>query len=197
MMQEDQKHWDEKHAAGHGEDSPSSFLEEVLRSKSWTIGLGRALDIATGKGRNAVFLAEHGFKVDAMDISAVALEEARKIAQAKKLDIKFIEADLDHAELPEAAYELIVDFNFLERALIPKIKSALKPGGHIVFETFLIDQKELGHPRNPAYLLGHNELLDLFRDFRVLYYQEGKVIEEGKESYRAGLLGQKVRSTFE
>jgi SAM-dependent methyltransferase len=197
MMQEDQKHWDEKHAAGHGEDSPSSFLEEVLRSKSWTIRLGRALDIATGKGRNAVFLAEHGFKVDAMDISAVALEEARKIAQAKKLDIKFIEADLDHAELPEAAYELIVDFNFLERALIPKIKSALKPGGHIVFETFLIDQKELGHPRNPAYLLGHNELLDLFRDFRVLYYQEGKVIEEGKESYRAGLLGQKVRSTFE
>lgn len=192
MAQEDQKHWDEKRAVGHGEDSPSSFLEEVFRSKSWPIQPGKALDIATGKGRNAVFLAEHGFRVDAMDISAVALEEARKIAQAKKLDINFIEADLDHAELPEAAYELIVNFNFLERGLIPKMKVALKPGGHIVFETFLIDQKELGHPRNPAYLLGHNELLDLFRDFRVLYYREGKMIEGVKESYRAGLFAQKV-----
>jgi tellurite methyltransferase len=193
MATEDQQTWDEKHAAGHGEESPSPFLEEIFRSDAWTIQPGRALDIATGKGRNAVFLAEHGFKVDAMDISAVALEEARKIAQAKKLDIKFIEADLDHAELPEAAYELIVDFNFLERALIPKIKSALKPGGHIVFETFLIDQKELGHPRNPAYLLGHNELLDLFRDFRVLYYREGKMVEGAKEAYRAGLFAQKAR----
>jgi tellurite methyltransferase len=189
---EDQKHWDEKHAGGHGEDSPSSLMEEIFRGRSWPIQPGKALDIATGKGRNAVFLAEHGFKVDAMDISAVALEEARKIAQAKKLDINFIEADLDHAELPEAAYELIVNFNFLERGLIPKMKVALKPGGHIVFETFLIDQKELGHPRNPAYLLGHNELLDLFRDFRVLYYREGKMIEGVKESYRAGLFAQKV-----
>lgn len=192
MAQEDQKHWDEKRAVGHGEDSPSSFLEEVFRSKSWPIQPGKAFDVATGKGRNAVFLAEHGFKVDAMDISAVALEEARKTAQARKLNINFIVADLDHAELPEAAYELIVNFNFLERGLIPKIKVALKPGGHIVFETFLIDQKELGHPQNPAYLLGHNELLDLFRDFRVLYYREGKMIEGVKESYRAGLFAQKV-----
>ena len=92
-----------------------------------------------------------------------------------------------------SAYDLITNFNFLERALIPKMKTALKPGGHMIFETYLIDQKELGHPRNPAFLLGHNELLELFRDFRVLYYREGKVIQEGKESYRAGLLAQKSR----
>jgi 2-polyprenyl-3-methyl-5-hydroxy-6-metoxy-1,4-benzoquinol methylase len=192
MAQEDQKHWDEKHAFGHTESLRSPFLEEIFASGSWDIETGRALDIATGKGRNALFLAERGFKVDATDISAVALEEARKTAQAKGLDINFIEVDLDHADLPEAAYDLIVNFNFLERALIPKIKSALKPGGHIVFETFLIDQKELGHPRNPAYLLGHNELLELFCGFRVLYYREGKTIEGGKEAYRAGLLAQKV-----
>jgi tellurite methyltransferase len=188
---DDQRRWDEKHVAGHSEDSPSSFLREVLDSSAWTVEPGRALDVATGKGRNAVFLAEHGFKVDAMDISAVALEEARKTAQAKKLNINFIVADLDHADLPEAAYDLIVNFNFLERALIPKMKAALKPGGHIVFETFLIDQKELGHPRNPAYLLGHNELLELFSGFRVLYYREGKRVDGAKEAYRAGLFAQK------
>jgi tellurite methyltransferase len=190
---DDQRRWDEKHAAEHSEDSPSSFLREVLDSSAWTIEPGKALDVATGRGRNAVFLAEHGFIVDAMDISAVALEEARKTARAKKLNINFIVTDLDHAELPEAAYELIVNFNFLERGLIPKMKAALKPGGHIVFETFLIDQKELGHPRNPAYLLGHNELLELFRGFRVLYYREGKMGEGGKEAYRAGLFAQKSR----
>lgn len=195
MATEDQKHWNEKHAGehAHDENSPSPLLQEILDSRWWSLQPGRALDIATGKGRNALFLAERGFSVDAMDIAAVALESARKIAAQKGLDVNFIEADLDRADLPGAAYDLIINFNFLERALIPKMKAALKIGGHIVFETFLVDQKVLGHPRNPAYLLGHNELLDLFRDFRALYYREGKMTEGGKEAYRAGLLAQKVR----
>ena len=193
MTIEDQKRWDEKHAGVHGEESPSAFLEEIFRSKSWDLPPGKALDIATGRGRNAIFLAEKGFSVDAIDISAVALEEARKIARAKGLDINFIEMDLDRADFSKAGYDLIINFNFLERGLIPKMKAALKFGGYIVFETFLIDQRELGHPRNPAFLLGHNELLELFRDFRVLYYREGKVIQEGKESYRTGLFAQKSR----
>ena len=191
---EDQKRWDEKHAGGHGDESPSPFLEEVLASPSWTIEPGLALDIATGKGRNAVFLAERGFKVDALDVSTVALQEARKTAQSKGLDVNFVEADLDRADLPDAVYDLIVNFNFLERGLVPKMKAALKLKGHIIFETYLIDQRELGHPRNPAYWLGHNELLDLFRDFRVLYYREGKVFQEEKESFRASLLAQKTAS---
>jgi tellurite methyltransferase len=192
MAKEDQKHWDEKHAGGHGEESPSPFLKEIFES-TWAIEPGRALDVAAGKGRNAVFLAARGFRVDAMDISAIALEEGRKAAAAKGLEVHFIETDLDRADLPEAAYDLIVNFNFLERALIPKMKAALKPGGHIVFETYLVDQKVFGHPQNPAYLLGHNELLDLFRDFRILYYREGKVVQGEKEAFRASLLGQRMR----
>ncbi len=74
----------------------------------------------------------------------------------------------------EAAFDLIINFNYLERSLIPKMKSALRVGGHIVFETYLIDQREIGHPKNPEYLLQHNELLDHFREFRVLCYREGK-----------------------
>jgi tellurite methyltransferase len=193
MTKEDQKRWNEKHAGGHGEESPSPFLEEIFRDESWVIQPGRALDVATGKGRNAIFLAARGFQVDAVDISPAALQEARKAAREKGEAVNFIEVDLDRADLPGSAYDLVVNFNFLERALIGKIKSALKPGGHIVFETFLIDQKDLGHPRNPDYLLGHNELLDLFRDFRVLYYREVKMIEGAKEAYRAGLFAQKLR----
>ncbi|HBA38874.1 MAG TPA: hypothetical protein DCZ05_03780 [Deltaproteobacteria bacterium] len=193
MARDDQKRWDEKHASRHGKGGPSPFLREILAAGSWQIQPGRALDIATGKGRNAFFLAEKGFHVEAVDISEVALQEGRRAAEQKGLPVNFRQADLDRIELPEGAYDLILNFNFLQRSLIPKMKMALKLGGYIVFETYLIDQRVLGHSSNPAYLLGHNELLELFRDFRILYYREGKFFESGQEAYRAGLFGQKVR----
>ena len=193
MAAEDKKKWDTKHAAEQGQESPSPFLQQIFQSHSWRIQPARALDIATGRGRNAIFLAESGFSVEAIDVSTVALEQACKAAQEKKLAIDFRQADLDSVELPDAAYDLILNFNFLQRSLIPKMKKALKLGGHIVIDTYLIDQRDLGHPSNPVYLLGHNELLELFRDFRVLYYREGKFAEGGKESYRAGLFAQKAR----
>ena len=193
MATEDQKRWDEKHAGKGGDQPPSSFLTEILSSASWQIAPGRALDVAAGRGRNACFLAEKGFSVDAMDISEIALQEARKTAEAKGLAINFIQAELEQAALPTDAYDLIINFNFLERSLVPKMKNALKLGGHVIFETYLVDQRVLGHPRNPAFLLGHNELLELFRDFRVLRYREGKFVEQENTAFRAGLFAQKVR----
>ncbi|MEK7782881.1 MAG: class I SAM-dependent methyltransferase, partial [Candidatus Binatota bacterium] len=120
MAGDDQKIWDERHASKHGQGEPSPFLKEILESNSWRIQPGRAIDIATGRGRNALFLAERGFSVEAIDVSTVALEQGRKAAQEKKLAIDFRQADLDSTELPEAAYDLILNFNFLQRALIPK-----------------------------------------------------------------------------
>ena len=153
---------------------------------------GRALDIATGRGRNAIFLAEKGFAVEAIDISPVALEEAQRRAAQRGLAVTFSQVDLDHIELPEAQYDLIVNINFLLRSLVPQIRNALKVGGRVVFETYLIEQQTIGHPKNPAYLLRHQELLEHFSDFRVFYYREGKFSEGGKEAYRAGLYGEKV-----
>jgi hypothetical protein len=56
---------------------------------------------------------------------------------------------------------------------MPQIKNGLLKGGIVVYETFIVDQAKFGKPKNPDYLLKHNELLDLFRDFRCLRYQEG------------------------
>ncbi len=189
MSTDDQKRWDEK----HGLETPASFLREILDLPSWRIQPGKALDIAAGKGRNAIFLAQKGFDVEAVDISEVALEEGRTRAGKLGVSVNFRQADLERIELPESNYDIIVNINYLQRSLVPQIKKSLKLGGHVVFDTYLIDQQILGHPRNPAYLLGHNELLELFRDFRVLYYREGKFAEEGKESYRASLFAQKTR----
>jgi tellurite methyltransferase len=192
MSSDDQIKWDRQHASSAGADQPSSFLRQIIDSDAWEIPRGLALEVATGKGRNAIFLAERGFSVAGIDVSAVALGEAHGRAEKKSLRISWQQADLEQIDFPPAAYNLIVNINYLQRSLLPQIRRALKAEGHVIFETYLIDQQAIGHPKNPAYLLNHNELLDHFRDFRVLCYREGKYIERGQPAFRAGIFAQKI-----
>lgn len=192
MSIEDKIRWDKQHESAQGSTEASGFLREIFAAEAWPIRRGRALDIACGKGRNALFLAERGFDVVAIDISAVGLEEGRRRAAEKNLAVAWQQADLEQIQLDEAVYDLIVNFNYLQRSLIPQIKTALRVGGSIIFETYLIDQPAIGHPKNPAYLLEHNELLTFFRDFRVLCYREGQFSEGGERAFRAGIFAQKI-----
>jgi tellurite methyltransferase len=193
MSSDDQTRWDRQHSSSRGADQPSGYLRQVLESDAWHIPRGLALDVAAGKGRNAIFLAEMGFTVVGVDISTTALDEARRRAEEKSLEIAWHEADLEQIELPTDAYDLIVNFNYLQRSLLPQIRRALKPQGHVIFETYLIDQQAIGHPKNPAYLLDHQELLDHFRSLRVLCYREGKYIDMREAAFRAGIFAQKIR----
>lgn len=198
MAFDDRARWDEKHAAEQTTQKPSSFLKEIFEGHSWPLPKGRALDIATGKGCNAIFLAERGFQVVGIDISPVALDMARLAAKEKSLAIDWQERDLERIELPTSHYDLVLNFNYLQRSLIRQIKKTLKPSGWVIFETYLTDQSKIGGPINPDYLLRHNELLDLFRDFRILYYREGKFPQSGKDAFRAALLAQKeVKTSFD
>lgn len=192
MSLDDRVRWDMQHADSPKSERPSIFLREIIDNDSWEIPRGRALDIACGKGRNALFLAGQGFDVVAIDISAVALEEGRRRAREKSLSISWQQSDLEPIRLPENSFDLVINFNYLQRSLIRQLKGALKSGGHVIFETYLIDQKSIGHPKNPDYLLAHNELLDYFRDFRVLYYREGKFRDGDEPSFRAGILARKI-----
>jgi len=192
LSRDDQIRWDQQHADSPRTEQPSSFLREIIESGSWEIPRDRALDIACGKGRNALFLAEQGFDVVAIDISSVALEEGRRLAREQSLSISWQQADLEQVRLPENRFDLIVNFNYLQRPLIPQLKAALKSGGHVIFETYLIGQQAIGHPKNPDYLFAHNELLDHFRELRVLYYREGKFRAGDESSFRAGILAQKI-----
>ena len=189
---DDQARWDKQHAEARGPDTPASFLRQVFEGDVWQLPRGRALDIACGPGRNSLYLAERGLEVVAMDISAVALNEGRKRAELKQLRIDWRQTGLEAVRLDEAAYDLIVNFNYLQRSLIPQIKRAVKHGGYIIFETYLIDQMAIGHPKNPDYLLRHNELLEHFREFRILGYREGKFKDDGEASYRAGIFAQRI-----
>jgi SAM-dependent methyltransferase len=191
MSLDDQVRWDRQHSQRQGGEQPADFLRQIFETEAWSLPRGRALDLACGKGRNSLYLAERGFEVVAMDISPVALANGRRRADKKQLSIEWRQADLEQVQLEEAGYDLIVNFNYLQRSLLEQIKRALRTGAYVVFETYLIDQRELGHPKNPEYLLGYNELLECFRNFRVLYYREGRFSDGGEISFRAGIFAQK------
>ena len=157
-------------------NNPSGFLVENLH----LLPEGKVLDVAMGGGRNSVFLASRGFLVEGIDISQEAIDGALKLAQEKKLEITTHLVDLEKEFfIEEASYDVIICFNFLQRSLIPRMKKGLRPGGVIVYETYIVDQVQFGKPTNPDYLLKHNELLDFFRDYRCLRYHEG-IMEEGR-----------------
>jgi 2-polyprenyl-3-methyl-5-hydroxy-6-metoxy-1,4-benzoquinol methylase len=193
MSRDDQIRWDRQYAERQTKQDAALFLRAIFESQHWDVPAGRALDIACGSGRNALFLAEKGFEITGVDISAVALALAEQRAQQKSLSILWRQADLENYTIEAAAYDLIVNIDYLQRSLLPAITAALKLGGFVIFETYLIDQQTIGHPNNPDYLLQHNELLRYFPDFRVLYYREGKGFSNGAPSFRAGIFAQKIR----
>ncbi len=166
---------------------PSHFLVENIA----LLPKGRALDLAMGFGRNAIYLAKLGYAIDGVDISPEAVNGALASAQEAGLIIRAQVADLESGgyHIEKGAYDLIICFNYLYRPLLPQIKDGLKTGGMLVYETFIVDQVQFAKPRNPEHLLKHNELLDMFRDFRCLRYHEGIV---GTHKVLAGIVAQKV-----
>jgi tellurite methyltransferase len=193
MSLDDRIRWDRQYGQSDRSEKPSAFLKQILDEGHWDIAPGRALDVASGAGRNAFFLAAKGFAVTAVDIAQPGLDQGARRAAERSLSISWQQADLENCRLPAGPYNLIVNINYLQRSLVPHIKSALAPGGYIVFETYLIDQQTIGHPKNPDYLLAHNELLNYFRDLRILYYREGKFTDVAEPSFRAGILAHKLR----
>lgn len=134
---------------------------------------GRALDLAGGVGRHAIFLAERGWHVTLLDISEAAIKAARSEAGNRGLQVSAEQADLMETRLPRSGFDLILNFFYLERALFRRISSALKPSGLLIFKTYTSEQLKLGGgPSHPMHLLENNELLRAFARLRILHYHE-------------------------
>ncbi len=166
---------------------PAPFLVE-------NVGLlprGRALDVAMGNGRNTIYLAKAGFEAEGVDMSAESVNQALESSREADVNLKAQVADLEGGyQIEKGAYDVIICFNYLQRSLVPQIKDGLRHGGMVVYETFIVDQAKLfGKPRNPDYLLQHNELLEMFRNFRCLRYREG-IIENRRAV--ASIVAQKI-----
>jgi SAM-dependent methyltransferase len=141
---------------------------------------GRALDIACGMGRNALFLAGLGFRVDAVDVSDVAVEATGARASERGAAVRALRADVRTDPFPAPPYEVILNLNFLERVLFDPIAQALAPGGLLVFETFGRLQRDVpGGTLDERLTLAPNELLRAFTGLRVLHYRD-TVLHEGR-----------------
>ena len=191
-MKSDQRRWDKRFgkkefALGK---KPNSFLKKHIH----LLTRGTALDIATGEGRNAVFLAQHGFEVDAVDISEKGLRKARQLAREKGVKINTFAVDLGRFQIEKERYDLIANFYFLKRRLIPRIKKGLKKKGRVIFETYILDHRKLGTggPKQAKYFLKSNELIRFFNNFRILFYREGIFREGGKRKAVASLIAEKI-----
>ena len=151
---------------------PVQLLEERLGQ----LPKGRALGLAAGAGRNEVFLAQHGYEVTAVDISPKGLSLCRDLARERGVEVATVAADLRIYDLGQGQWDLITNFYFYQPEVLPRIMPALRPGGIFVLQTFSIDQMDRHwKPRNPAYLVRPNVLLEIFRGYRVRFYEDGVV----------------------
>jgi SAM-dependent methyltransferase len=168
--------WDRRHAEGsHSSRTPDPFFvsayEQFVAPNFKYVG--RALDIAGGIGRHAVYLAERGWLVTLVDISDVALKQARRHAEERDVHILAEQIDLTEAQLPASAFDLVLVFFYLERSLLSHIADALRPGGLLIYKTYTREQlKMVGGPTHPMHLLEPNELQGAFSQLRILHYVE-------------------------
>ena len=160
-------------------DRPVPFLVEQLPR----LRKGRALDLAMGEGRNAVYLAEQGFAVDAVDISEKAVRKGAALARSRHVSINGIVADLDHYRIAPNRYDLICCFFFLARPLFPAIQKALRPGGALVYQSVTTEELKINPTFPREWCLEPNELLHAFGDLRILFYHESP--PEGTTSHSA------------
>ena len=177
MSKRDKEKWNNKYRARDlaGEEGPRQWLEDNIDLLN---AHGKALDIATGLGKNAVFLANLGYQTLGIDISEAGLEKAIALAKKKNVRIETQVVDLDSHHLKENEYDLILCFYFLDRKLFPEIHKALKPGGLIFYETFNLDHLKYTDFKK-EWVLKYNELLQAFSDFRILRYREMDRDEKG------------------
>lgn len=150
----------------------------------------QALDVACGTGRDAVWLAMHGYDVLALDVLPDALDRASQLARHNAVCLQTVAMDVETGPtLPPGAFDLVTVFRFLHRPLFPLLRQAVAPGGCIIYETFHEQNRATGlRPQNPAHLLRTGELAGAFAGFDILIARDA-VERDGR--YFSSLLARK------
>lgn len=138
---------------------------------------GPVLDVASGRGRHALYLARAGFTVHAVDRDGDALAALAADAAAEGLPLTVERLDLESGDprLGRSRFAGIVVVHYLHRPLMPALVAALQPGGVLIYETFTVHQAARGRPTNPDFLLRDRELPALVAPLVVLAHREGEV----------------------
>ena len=183
VSESDRERWNARWREREGEGASSEPLTWIASLDSMLPRSGRALDVAGGAGRHAVWLARRGLAVTLADVSEEGLRLAAAAATAAGVAIDLARVDLEREPLPDGPWDVVVCVHYLQRSLFPAIASALAPGGLLVFCHQTRANLER-HPRpGPEYLLDQGEAPRLVGGFDVVSSSEGWH-EEGRHEAR-------------
>ncbi len=168
MPNADARRWNARYA--QQADAPIPPPRPLLvRAAEFLPPAGLALEVAMGLGGSAAWLWGRGWRVIGLDIAAVAVRRAKAACPGLAAAV----VDLTQLALPAAAFDVIVNFYYLDRALWPQYRRALKPGGVLIFETMTRAMLTVRPESNPAHLLAPGELSAAFADWERLIDFEG------------------------
>ncbi|WP_336001214.1 class I SAM-dependent methyltransferase [Halorientalis halophila] len=181
--------WDERFREGEypTDPEPDPLLERYVDS----FPEGRALDVATGTGRNAVFLASEGYRVDALDQSRAGLEITRRNARERGVAdrLELVQTDVPSHGFPDSRYAVVTISFYRALDRLSDIKDALEPGGYLFVQHHLRSSDELDRgPSTDRYRFAANELLRACLDLTVLYYDERTERRDGRRGATARVL---------
>ncbi len=183
--------WESRYRADGFEPNrePVPFLVQAVGE----LKPGRALCLAAGAGRNAVYLAEQGFAVTAVDISPAGLAWCRRLAGERGVGVETIAADLLSFDAGVEKWDLVTNLYFHEPALFPSVRAALKCGGHFLFQTYAKAQAKFGWgPSNSDHLVDPEELRRAFAGWELLHFAEVEnEVESGRREAVVQLLASK------
>ena len=165
----DSQHWNKKYTEEIDMWLANQPHPLVLDYADLISAKGHILDAASGVGADALYLAQKGHKVFAVDIAYVGLHAAQERFREHHLEYRGAVVDLSGPWLPPNRFDAILNFYFLERATFPVYRRALKPGGLLFFETF---QKNDQPRKHPQYYLDPEELITAFADFEILKFEQ-------------------------
>ena len=191
MNEADRTKWDRIYTGGAEKTAEPC---EVLAAHSHLLPAeGDALDLACGRGGNALYLAARGFSTRAWDVSAVAIQSLSDVAAHNSLPLMTEQRDVTADPPASGSFDIIVVSRFLDRALAPAICAALREHGLLFYQTFIREKVGDTGPNNPAYRLEANELLRLFQSLHLIYYHEEGNVGDTRRGFRneAMLVAQK------
>jgi len=181
------EYWDNRYRDRPAPDRPSAFVAGDLAP---LLGPpGRALDVAGGAGRHAIWLADRGWDVTLVDASGRALEVARERAKNAGVSITPVQADLTVDDLPGGTWDLVLLTHYLQRDLFPLIAERLADGGLFSFSIATVRNLERRERPPLPFLLDEGEAPSLVEGLEIVFYEEGWSVEDRHE---ARLVARKV-----
>jgi SAM-dependent methyltransferase len=196
------EHWDERYATEEliWKAEPNRFLVEELDA----LAPGRALDVACGEGRNAVWLASKGWRVTGADFSRAGLAKAQRLATDRGVEVTWVEADVVEWQPPTASFDLVVVMYLhlpaeQRRRALAHAAAALAPGGVLLVVGHDTSNllKGTGGPQDPAVLFGPEEIVEDLSGLQIERAEQVKrtVVTDAGETTAIDALVRAVRAS--